>query len=122
VRLLCSLDEVGPKSALCVLLMSFDRAVFPVDAHVGRILSRIGAYSELGLDLNRRTQKERQKVLADMVPPGARRALHINLILHGRRVCVSGPPKCTSCVIAAACPLGKDSVAEDGDLPVEVAA
>jgi endonuclease III len=103
VNFLCSLDEVGPKSALCVLLMSFGRDVFPVDAHVGRVLSRVRPYAALGLRLHGRTQKERQRILADVIPPDARKSLHINLILHGRRVCLSGVPKCGRCVIADDC-------------------
>lgn len=108
VELLCSLDEVGPKSALCVLLMAFGRSTFPVDAHVGRALSRLRPYETLGLDLHNYTHKVRQRLLPDVIPPDARKALHINLLVLGRTTCVSGRPRCAQCAISASCSLGRD--------------
>jgi endonuclease III len=48
---LCDLPEIQRKSAYCVMMYSFGRKVFPADSHVGRALSRIGPYRELGLSL-----------------------------------------------------------------------
>jgi len=41
---LCTLPEIGPKSAACVMLCSLDRPAFPVDAHVGRVFERLGMF------------------------------------------------------------------------------
>ena len=41
---LCTLPEIGPKSAACVMMCSLDRPAFPVDAHVGRVLERLGIF------------------------------------------------------------------------------
>jgi endonuclease III len=49
---LCELPEIQRKSAYCVMMYSFGRQVFPADTHVGRVLSRIGPYRELGLSLD----------------------------------------------------------------------
>jgi endonuclease III len=48
---LCELPEIQRKSAYCVMMYSFGRQVFPADTHVGRVLSRIRPYRELGLSL-----------------------------------------------------------------------
>ena len=48
---LCELPEIERKSAFCIMLYSFSRQVFPADTHVGRVLSRLGPYRELGLSL-----------------------------------------------------------------------
>ena len=48
-RFLCSLPEISRKSAYCIMMYALGRAVFPVDTHVGRVLSRLHPYRELGL-------------------------------------------------------------------------
>lgn len=100
---LCSLPEVSRKSAYCVMMYAFGRRVFPVDTHVGRILSRIGIYRELGLDLSELDHKQLQARLADLVPPVLRRSLHVNLVVHGREVCHAINPACSSCDLRPLC-------------------
>lgn len=100
---LISLPEVGPKSALCVMLYSFGRPTFPVDAHVGRVLARLGCFSTLGVNLSPMGHKTRQRVLEDAVPPDLRYGLHVNLIAHGRSVCHARNPACNSCMLKVHC-------------------
>jgi endonuclease III len=100
---LCRLPEVGPKSAACVMMCSLDRPAFPVDAHVGRVLERLGVFRTIGLDLIGADHKAKQRVLWDAVPPALRYLLHVNLLVHGRMVCLPRNPRCGSCVIAGAC-------------------
>jgi endonuclease III len=57
---LCSLPEVQRKSAYCIMMYSFGRQVFPADTHVGRVLSRLGPYRELGLSLEGLDHKKLQ--------------------------------------------------------------
>lgn len=102
-RFLSALPEVGPKSSLCVMLYSFGRPVFPVDAHVGRVLARLGTFLSWGMDLHPADHKVRQRVLADAVPPDLRYSLHVNLVSHGRVVCRSRAPHCSRCMIATSC-------------------
>lgn len=100
---LCSLPELSLKSAYCIMLYSFGREVFPSDTHVGRILSRVGIYRELGLDLEGLDHKKLQKILTDLIPPNLRYSLHVNLVAHGRTTCTAGKPRCDECAIRKFC-------------------
>jgi endonuclease III len=100
---LCTLPEIGPKSAACVMMCSLDRPAFPVDAHVGRVLERLEVFRPVGIDLRGRDHKIKQQLLWDAVPPALRYPLHVNLLVHGRRVCLPGNPRCGSCAIAGLC-------------------
>jgi DNA (cytosine-5)-methyltransferase 1 len=100
---LCSLPEISKKSAYCVMMYSLGRAAFPVDTHVGRVLARVGPYRELGLSLTGLDHKKLQAVLADLVPPVLRYSLHVNLVAHGRKVCLGRRPLCERCDIRNFC-------------------
>jgi DNA (cytosine-5)-methyltransferase 1 len=100
---LATLPEVGPKSARCVMLYSFGRPVFPVDAHVGRVLARLGCMLKLGIDLSPMGHKERQRALKETIPPDLRYGLHVNLVCHGRTVCKALRPSCSECMLASRC-------------------
>ncbi|WP_068420466.1 DNA (cytosine-5-)-methyltransferase [Planctomyces sp. SH-PL62] len=100
---LCELPEIQRKSAYCVMMYAFGRLVFPADTHVGRVLSRIGPYRELGLSLDGLDHKKLQRELADLIPPNLRYSLHVNLVEHGRTVCRSPKPLCGTCEIRNLC-------------------
>ncbi len=100
---LCSLPEVQRKSAYCVMMYAFGRLVFPVDTHVGRVMSRLEPYRELGLILSGLDHKQLQSVLAELVPPELRYSLHVNLISHGREICRAQKPLCTECDLRGFC-------------------
>jgi DNA (cytosine-5)-methyltransferase 1 len=100
---LCSLPEIQRKSAYCIMMYSFGRQVFPADTHVGRVLSRLGPYRELGLSLEGLDHKKLQRELADLVPPNLRLSLHVNLVEHGRAVCRSPRPLCGQCELRNFC-------------------
>ncbi len=100
---LCDLPEVQRKSAYCIMLYAFGRQVFPADTHVGRVLSRLGPYRELGLSLAGLDHKKLQRLLADLVPPNLRYSLHVNLVAHGRAVCRSPRPLCERCDLRNFC-------------------
>jgi DNA (cytosine-5)-methyltransferase 1 len=100
---LCSLPEISRKSAYCVMMFSLGRKVFPVDTHVGRVLSRLGLYRELGLSLDGLDHKQLQATLADLIPPILRYSLHVNLLVHGREVCRSPRPLCEQCELRNFC-------------------
>jgi endonuclease III len=100
---LCTLPEVGPKSAACVMMCSLDRPAFPVDAHVGRVLERLGVMTDLGLELQGRDHKFKQRVLWDAVPPSLRYPLHVNLLVHGRTTCLPQRPRCAGCNLNEFC-------------------
>ena len=100
---LCSLPELHRKSAYCIMMYAFGRAVFPVDTHVGRTLSRLGPYRELGLELRGLDHKQLQVALADLIPPVLRYSLHVNLLMHGREVCRAVKPLCGECSVRSFC-------------------
>jgi endonuclease III len=100
---LCTLPEVGPKSAACVMMCSLDRPAFPVDAHVGRVLERLGVFRVLGIELVGTDHKAKQRLLWNVVPPALRYPLHVNLLVHGRTTCLPRRPRCGSCVLRDAC-------------------
>ena len=66
---LFSLPEIQRKSAYCIMMYSFGRKFFPADTHVGRVLTRLGPYRELGLSLAGAGSQEAPGVLAELVPP-----------------------------------------------------
>ncbi|MEX2245607.1 MAG: endonuclease III [Dehalococcoidia bacterium] len=95
---LCTLPGVGKKVARCVMLYSLGRDVFPVDAHVLRVLKRLGlAEPEL-------TLQKAQDTLQNRVPDVLRFTLHVNLVVHGRTICRARKPNCEACVLAPSCP------------------
>lgn len=100
---LCTLPEVGPKSAACVMMCALDRPAFPVDAHVGRVLERLGLFNRVGIELTGRDHKLKQRLLSHAVPPALRYPLHVNLLAHGRIVCRPRKPRCAECVISQYC-------------------
>ena len=96
--LLVGLPGVGPKTAACVLQFSLGRPYFPVDTHVYRVSRRLGLIDP------RADAVTAQEVLQAEVPPREMYAFHMNLIRHGREVCVAQRPFCSQCVLADLCP------------------
>jgi DNA (cytosine-5)-methyltransferase 1 len=100
---LCSLPEIQRKSAYCIMMYALGRQVFPADTHVGRVLSRLGPYRELGLALVGLDHKKLQVLLKDIIPPNLRYSLHVNLVQHGRAVCQAPRPRCGDCALRNFC-------------------
>lgn len=96
-KFLMSLPGVGLKTARCVLMFSLGRKVFPVDTHVNRVMTR------LGLVRPQRLTENSQNIIQRAVPPNLRHNLHVNLIMHGRKVCTSRNPACESCFLSDLC-------------------
>jgi endonuclease-3 len=96
--LLVGLPGVGPKTAACVLLFSLDRPYFPVDTHVHRVAIR------LGLVPPKATAVQTQQSLQAALAPEEMYEVHMNLIRHGRHVCVALRPICSQCVLNDICP------------------
>lgn len=101
-RTLVSLDGIAIKGARCIMMYSFHRSVFPVDAHVDRIAKRIGF--EIPDASNR--SKKYANALQEQVPPDLRHRLHVNMIQHGRAICKARKPRCEICTINDICRYG----------------
>lgn len=95
---------VGPKTAHCVLLFAFGKAVFPVDTHIHRIAGR------LGLIPPETSAEQAHDLLKPMVPPEDRYEMHVLLIHHGRQTCRAINPRCADCVLLKMCPTGRERV------------
>lgn len=99
-RILTRLPGLSWKGARCVLLYSLKRDSFPVDSNTFRILKRVGVIRPSAVYRRR----ELHDALQDAVPPKRRRALHVNLVVHGQRTCVSLKPRCLACPLQPICP------------------
>lgn len=97
-QLLIGLPGVGPKTAACVLLFSLDRPYFPVDTHVHRVARRLGLVDA------RADAAAAQAALQRIVPSELVYEAHMQLIRHGRQVCVARRPYCSACVLFDLCP------------------
>ena len=94
---LTSLPGVALKTAHCVMLYTLGRDVFPVDAHVWRVLRRLGVAPD-------RPWSERNvRGIAEGIPRRLRGSLHVTLIAHGRSICRARHPRCAQCVLATVC-------------------
>ena len=94
---LVTLPGVGRKTGNVVRSVAFDLPGLPVDTHVLRLSKRLGLSKledpvKLELELN------------SFLPPVARGAFSLRMILHGRRVCDAKRPNCFECVLEDVCP------------------
>lgn len=97
--LLLRLPGLSWKGARCVLMYSLGRDAFPVDSNVFRVLKRMGVLPRSAV-YRRRSLHDK---LQELVPPGRRRALHVNLVVHGQRTCLPLAPKCGACAVRPIC-------------------
>ena len=88
---------VGVKTASIVLLFSLGRPAFPVDTHVHRVTKR------LGLTEPKASRESAHRILEETLPEETYYAFHLNVIRHGREVCVAGTPRCEECVLSDLC-------------------
>ena len=91
---------VGPKTAACVLLFACGQPILPVDTHVHRLSRRLGLIGP------RTGAEQAHEELARQVPAPRVLDFHIQLIRHGRSVCLARNPRCRECVLVDRCPEG----------------
>jgi endonuclease-3 len=97
---------VGPKTAAIVMLFSLDMPAFPVDTHIYRVTGRLGLRPE-GVNAEKAHQ-----FLGDLFPPETYYAVHLNLIRHGRQICLARSPACDQCVLQDLCAYSQELVVE----------
>jgi len=98
---LASLPGVGKKTARCVMMYSLGRRVFPVDSNCWRICRRLGWVRPTRPDKSC-SGRDMDRVQSG-IDPAIRYSLHVNLVSHGRSVCLPGAPKCGECCIRKLC-------------------
>lgn len=94
---LTAMKGVGPKTAAIVLLFSLQRPAFPVDTHVHRVSRRLGLIGP------KASREKAHDTLEDLVPQDDYYSFHLNVIRHGREVCVSSKPRCQKCTLTDLC-------------------
>ncbi len=97
---------VGPKTAAIVMLFSLDMPAFPVDTHIYRVTGRLGLRPE-GINA-----EKAHELLGELFPPETYYAVHLNLIRHGRQVCLARSPACDQCVLQDLCTYYREFVSE----------
>lgn len=94
---LVTLPGVGRKTANVVRSVGFGLPGLPVDTHVARLTRLLGLTQS----------KDPDRIEADvcvLLPASAWGRFSLQLILHGRRVCIARRPRCGECVLADICP------------------
>jgi endonuclease III len=97
--MLTAMPGVGPKTASCVLLFSLGMPALPVDTHVHRVSLRLGLIppgtsAERAHDLlEAAVGEDRDRVYA----------FHLNVIAHGRAICIARNPRCGVCPLQECC-------------------
>lgn len=96
---LTRLPGLSWKGARCVLLYGLQRDTLPIDGNTFRIFARAGVIPKSSIY----RRKALHDALQAAVQPGRRRRFHVNLVVHGQRVCVPGVPHCESCLALPLC-------------------
>ena len=95
---LLSLPGVGPKTADVVLLFSGGKGTIPVDTHVNRVSKRLGLAPE------KAKYEGVRMALQSLYMPEDFLAVHLSLIMLGRRHCKALRPICYQCPVNNLCP------------------
>jgi endonuclease III len=101
IEYLARFPGVGPKTVACVLLFACRKPVLPVDTHVHRVSRRLGLIGP------RVSAVKAHEELARLVPLRRVLEFHIQLIRHGRTLCLARNPKCAECPLVDLCPEGR---------------
>jgi endonuclease-3 len=99
---LVSLNGVGPKTAACVLIFSFNFPIMPVDTHIHRVANRLGI-------VDTKTRVKTQEAMKSIIPNEEIYNFHLNLIEHGRKICKATTPQCSNCFLSNLCKYYKDT-------------
>lgn len=99
MKWLTSLPGVGVKTASLVLLFNFHHPVLPVDTHVHRVSQRTGLIGE------KTTPEQAHDDLPPLLPcdPDVYWNFHLNMLRHGREICLWSHPRCQRCVLNDLC-------------------
>lgn len=94
---LTGLPGVGRKTANVVLGIAYGIPAIAVDTHMTRVSYRLGLTEEADAD----------KIEVDLmrvIPQERWIRFTMQMVLHGRYVCIARRPKCSTCVLNSVCP------------------
>lgn len=109
---LTQLDGVGRKTANVIRGNIFHEPSIVVDTHVKRISNLLGLTKE----------EDPVKIeydLMDKLPKEQWILYNIQIITHGRNVCIARRPKCDECTLASVCPSSKIPVRPSSKKDIE---
>nr|QEE15507.1 G/T mismatches repair enzyme [Candidatus Prometheoarchaeum syntrophicum] len=93
---LVKLPGVGRKVANCVLNISFNKDVIPVDTHVHRISNRVGW-------VKTNNPEKTEKGLEKLFPQSSWKMINYTLVSFGKKICKPINPLCSECPINKKC-------------------
>ncbi|MGN1151764.1 MAG: endonuclease III [Lachnospiraceae bacterium] len=102
IEKLTALDGVGRKTANVIRGNIFHEPSIVVDTHVKRISNKLGL-------TNSDDPVVIEKELMDILPKEQWILYNIQIIQHGRTICIARKPKCSECTLAEVCPSMKKS-------------
>ncbi|QLJ53077.1 MAG: Endonuclease III [Candidatus Fermentimicrarchaeum limneticum] len=97
MEFLQSIKGIGPKTASVLLIFRFNKPMMPLDTHNLRVAKRLGIIPA-GM-----SPEKAHELMNRMVPDEEKKSLHMNFILHGRKICTARNPKCNLCVLNRLC-------------------
>ena len=97
IEKLTALDGVGRKTANVIRGNIFHEPSIVVDTHVKRISNKLGL-------TNSDDPVVIEKELMDILPKEQWILYNIQIIQHGRTICIARKPKCSECTLAEVCP------------------
>ena len=93
---------LGEKITSCVMIYCLDMDSFPVDSNIIRVFSKLGFTNQLLGELDPNDHRKFQSVALERIPKDIGARLHVNLVVHGKRVCTASP-ECRICPIRKFC-------------------
>ncbi|MBR4387797.1 MAG: endonuclease III [Prevotella sp.] len=108
---LTSLNGVGRKTANVVLSVAFKQPTMAVDTHVFRVSHRLGLVAKTA-----NTPEKVERELMRNIPEEYVSRAHHWLLLHGRYICTSRNPKCSTCDFSTICPSSTKSSTTKGSI------
>ncbi|GAG67877.1 unnamed protein product, partial [marine sediment metagenome] len=107
---------LGEKTAYCVMIYSFGLDAFPVDSNIVKIMEKLGFLTPLIENANFSDHKKLQSLCARNFPLDIGHSLHVNMVVHGKRICGANP-ECNVCPIRKFCNFYKSEVVEKKSSP-----
>jgi len=96
-RQLLEFRGVGPKTADVLLLFAARKSTIPVDTHVNRVSKRLGLAPRDG------DYEDVRQALQSLFDPKDYLAVHLLLIMTGRKYCKARKPLCNECPLKDLC-------------------
>jgi endonuclease-3 len=92
-----SIKGIGPKTASVLLIFRFNKPIMPLDTHNLRVTKRLGIIPQ------KMSAEKAHKLMNELAPDEEKKSLHINFIIHGRKICTARNPNHEVCILNELC-------------------